>query len=280
MGIVLSISLTTIYLLEYVLPFAKDTKGIEFSTNAYYQSISAVEEGLYIVANNELGYTPPDDPLNSWNHNDFWYEVEARWNTIPPLWEWNSLDPDWNTLSPWKPVQIEIWSDVWNNAEIRLRVPDTWVWTNIPLRTQTGGIITWQISSTNTTLIANDEADRIGTNLLKSWINKKLDIRSHNGKNLEWNIETFQNFYGSECNNTNETCTLKLSIINELVLNNNHGTPIPIPYIEYRIEGLNNAPLRYTRINTQGYSYGFKKEIDIKIPQQTVNEAFDFTIFQ
>ncbi len=278
MGIVLAISLTTIYLLEYVIPFAKDTKGIEFSTNAYYQSSSAVENALLAIRNEDLWWEPTNPPeITTSTATNYGYDIVARWDTIPPAWEGTSeYDSNWNTLSVSKPLQIEIWKDTWDNAEIQVRVPNTGAWEGISLLGQTWGIVTWQLSSLNDTLISQDESDRIGNDLLKSWSAKPFTIGWKWGVQLEWGTSTFNNFYSSQC--TTEKCTLKLSIINKLILDNTEETPIP--FIEYRIISLDEAPLRYTRINTEGYSTGFKKDINIQIPQQTVNEAFDFTIFQ
>jgi hypothetical protein len=57
---------------------------------------------------------------------------------------------------------------------------------------------------------------------------------------------------------------------------------VNIPYLEYKIK-LNDTykiPLRYSRIKSYGKSYGFQKHLEVKVPQQTTNEAFDFTVFQ
>jgi hypothetical protein len=33
-------------------------------------------------------------------------------------------------------------------------------------------------------------------------------------------------------------------------------------------------------IEASGKAYGFKKDLEVQVPQQTVNQAFDFTVFQ
>lgn len=286
MGIVLTISLTVIYLLEYILPYAADTKGIEFSSNAFYQSSSAIEDALFFVANNPLG-DENDDPLDINNNGlagvtrntDLAYTMTASGNTIPPIWEWNSeFDPNWNRLSSWEPLQLEVWWDKWNSARIRVKVPDTsWLWGTTELRSMTWWIVAWQLSSIDDTLNSSGATNRIGHDMLKINNVREFDINNTSGNTLQGTSSTFASFYSSYCG-TGQECTLKLSVINDLILDNSNRTPTP--YIEYQITWANNIPLRYTRIRSSGFSAGFKKDIDVKIPQQTVSEAFDFTVFQ
>ena len=298
MGLVLSISITILYLLEYVIPFAKDTKWIEFSSNAFYQSTSAVEDGLYYVARNDLweettnnladpwtfdsniseidGNSQNDDDVNT----DFGYDIIARWDTIPPEWEWNSeFDSDWNRLAAGEPLQLEIWENQWNNATVSLRIPDTGVWNGVHVQTMTWWIISWQLSSENETLISAIDST-IWSNILKSWVVNEFNFGSEYKKGVTLNDEekNFTTFYNN-CNALWEKCTLQLLVINDLILDNINNTPVP--YIEYKIEwARENMPLRYTRISTSGYSNGFKKDLNIKIPQQTVNQATAITVFQ
>jgi hypothetical protein len=67
------------------MPFSKDTKGIEFSSNAYYQSSSAVEDALLFVSKNNLGDSDSDplslepDALNpEGKQSDMGYDIVAR----------------------------------------------------------------------------------------------------------------------------------------------------------------------------------------------------------
>lgn len=280
------------------MPFAKDTKWIEFSSNAFYQSNSAVEDALYYVANHDLWAEEPNILVLAWTfdsnilgsdfheeidrdpNTDFGYDIIAKWNTIPPAWEGNSeFDPDWNRLAIGEPVQLEIGEGNWNNATISFRIPDTGVSNEKSLKSMTGWIISWQVSSENRTLIAEEDST-IGKDMLKFWEGKDFNFenRYNDGKTLTGEEISFPTFY-SDCNATGEKCTLKLSVINNLILDDWRDTPVP--YVEYKIEGAgDNLPLRYTRIRTSGYSNGFKKDLYIKVPQQTVNEAFDFTVFQ
>ena len=103
-------------------------------------------------------------------------------------------------------------------------------------------------------------------------------INDKDGFILDGASSTFSNFYSSHCNNSGSWCTLKMSVINDLVLTQNDTK---IPYLEYQIIFWNNnLPDRYTRVEAYGKSYGFQKKLDVRVPQQTVNQAFDFTVFQ
>jgi hypothetical protein len=85
-------------------------------------------------------------------------------------------------------------------------------------------------------------------------------------------------FYTANC--LSDKCILKFSVINEL-----KTTDIPsvsIPYLEWRLNSwwTNMLPLRYSIIESSWKSYGFSKSLQIKVPQETVSQAFDFTVFQ
>jgi hypothetical protein len=90
-----------------------------------------------------------------------------------------------------------------------------------------------------------------------------------------WNSDTTWHCYW-----TNSWCILKFSIINKLELNHHN---IGVPYLEWRIDiwtNNSNIPLRYTTVSAAGKSMWYKKELEIKIPWKTLNQAFDFTVFQ
>jgi hypothetical protein len=54
-----------------------------------------------------------------------------------------------------------------------------------------------------------------------------------------------------------------------------------VPYLEWYIDfDSKTVPLRYARIHAEGKSYGFKRDFYIRVAQQTISEAFDFTVFQ
>lgn len=277
MWLTLIMWLIAYFLLEYMIPFARNTKGIENATRAYYQAETAIEDALYFVNKQRLDYS-----TESWSimpSGSIWnsFSVEASWNLLPPVWKWNSeFDMDWNTISQWNPIQLDIWNWTildWSSVQFSFRVPDLdWDWnnTNQTLSWWTvTPIINWQLVSENNSLSATG-----------SWINaddidwSAINFSAKNWKDLSDNISNFWTFYNDNCWST---CTLKLSIINKLELEYNNT---PVPYLEWKINFNTLVPLRYTNIETSGKSYWFKKDLDVRVPQQTVNEAFDFTVFQ
>jgi len=61
----------------------------------------------------------------------------------------------------------------------------------------------------------------------------------------------------------------------------NDANRTSIPYLEYSIDtGGQNIPTRFTNINAIGGAYGFRKNINVKVPQLTTDQAFDFAVFQ
>ena len=177
------------------------------------------------------------------------------------------------------PIQLEVWDKklwAWASANINLyfRVPDidtlhteTLSWSSTP-------IINWQLSSETNVL-----------NSSGSWITEtEIDwtdilLKTLQGFDLDWFSwpnQKFNKFYQHNCW-AGSGCILKLSVINKLELSTNNT---PVPYIEWQATTVSEIPLRYTIIDTSGKSHGFKKDLKVKVPQQTVNEAFDFTVFQ
>ena len=269
--------LLAIYILEYMIPFSKNTKGIENSVWAYYLADSAIEDALYSMSWQTLGYEKTDSLSGN---RDYSIAMSANWNTLPPSGEWNSeFDKDYNILRLWDPIQIEVWSGAItssSNFKIYIKVPDlnsaseqdeTLSWASLK-------IANWQLSSSSDVLNASGSqitATEIN-NDWSSWISLWNKVWS----NLANDSKTFSNFYWSECNGSWEVCKLKISVINKLELTN--GTNVP--YLEWKIVNGSSIPLRYTIIDTIWRSYGFRKILKVKVPQQTVNEAFDFTVFQ
>jgi len=283
MWIVLVISLLAYTILEYIVPFWKDIKWVENTSKAYYQANSAIEDSLYYVY--ERNYSTTDTRSEnvknySWVVSNM-YTTTSSWKLLPPPWEWNSeYDKDRNTISEGNPIQIAIWnwyiSSGWN-ITVTFNIPSIWwtnslVWINTP-------IINWQLSSNSNTLNAKT-GNYVTTNDIKSPPATSTDINLFlkTWTDLSGTDMTFTTFYNSNCNTSSKWCILKLSVINKLDL----GWWKYAPYLEWKMDvtSANNIPLRYTIINSSWKSYWFKKDIKIKIPAPTVNEAFDFTVFQ
>ncbi len=46
LGLMLLLSFTGLYLLEYIVPFSRNVKGVENASKAFYQSYAALEEAI------------------------------------------------------------------------------------------------------------------------------------------------------------------------------------------------------------------------------------------
>jgi len=280
-GITLVMALLAIFILDYMIPFWKNTKNIEQSVSAYYQADSAIEQALYSMSWTSL-WAEIDKDILSTSPRDYWIDMISSWTVLPPVWQWNSeFNSDYNRISIWDPIQIEIWNNSIDPANFKLyfRVPDLdWNWNND--ETLSWGIlkiINWQLSSSNDVLNASGSqitATQINW-VLKSWdeIFKSLWV-NQDWLTLNDSSNTFAAFYTSNCW-TNSGCILKMSVINKLETSSES-----VPYLEWKIYAWSSIPLRYRIIETTWKSYWFQKELRVKVPQQTLNEAFDFTVFQ
>lgn len=286
MGLVMIISLLAYTILEYIVPFSREIKWVENSSISYYQANSWIEEGLYDVYTRNFSWAIEDtdeyfDLDFSWSKNSK-YQTYSSWNILPPPWEGNSrYDPDWNSISQWNPIQLSIWNlYIDNDFEIAFRVPnldnidthETLSWgTTLP-------IVNWQLSSSSNTLNASWSiifADDILDS--EDWFSNPITLWNDSWVTLEWNPKDFEDFYAENCW-VWSWCVLKFSIINKLELDTDN---VSVPYLEWRIDtGDNIIPQRYTKIESSWKSYWYKKDLEINVPWQTVNEAFDFTVFQ
>ena len=281
MFLTILLSLTALVILSYIVPFSRWISGIQNASNAYYQSYSWIEKSMAFISS-RWNITEEKNTTMTNEAIGFSYATNSSWSVIPPEWEWNSdYDKDFNTISQAHPVQLQVWWIFWidwNSVEFYFQVPadleqgSSLYWWDMP-------IINWILSSTSDTLTASWSfftADDI------NWsCSSGCSINNRNWFTLNWDSQEFWNFYNSNCNNSWNKCTLRLAVVNELKLTN--GTQIP--YIEYKIDFDNWAwtvkvPLRYTRINSIWKSYWFQKSLNIRIPQQTISQAFDFTVFQ
>jgi hypothetical protein len=281
MGLVVVMSLAAVFILDYIIPFSKNVSWLENSSKAYYQANIWIENALLEISQNDFGF----ESLNNLENNttaviDSGYAIVANGSSLPPVWEGNSeYDHDRNRISPGKPIQLEVWNGSvadWNNFGLFMRVPDL----NENGYNANGSntdevvdslwpIIYWQLSSVDNILFAT------GSSLESSeiqWFTQSLWWR--NGQTLDGTLMDFDDYYSNNCW-VWKKCSLKLSVINELKTNG-----IQIPYLEWRIFTHGSIALRYAKISASWQSYGYRKDIQIKIPQQTVNEAFDLTIFQ
>lgn len=127
-------------------------------------------------------------------------------------------------------------------------------------------------------LTTNEETlQASGSQIMANNINNtNVSLTGKNGLTPSGSVYTFDSFYTAKCGITN-ACTLKLSLINPLVLTTNEIAP----YLEYQATFNVPVPLQTATVEAQGYAGGFRKNITTRFMQQmTTNEAFDFTVFQ
>ena len=277
MAMTIFIWLTALYILEYIIPFGRNVKGVEDASKSYYQAASGVEDALWFINQNDTG-AEYDEMISSTERIDYWYEMTSNGSQIPLLWAWNSeYDNDFNVLSGSLPIQLEIWNgrvSNWGSVDVHIRVPNTtWGSTPYSLDDTVDSIVNWQISSPDNTLNSD------GTTITAAEINSSsaISLWSRNGIDLQNNTSRFSDFYNAECT-SGISCILKLSIISNLVANENNTS---IPYLEYQIDFWSDSvPLRFVQIEAIGKSNGFRKDLNVRVPQLTVDEAFDFTVLQ
>lgn len=287
-------------ILEYIIPFSRDIKGVENSSIAYYQANNWIEEWLYKV------YIRNKDTTIA-NVDEYWEDTfsavigskystlsTSSWGNLPPIWEGNSFyNNNWGTISQWNPIQLYIWKDYLSTSiaamDFTFRVPNIEDGTSLFLTGATvwnlHPIINWQISSVNETLNASwsiiyavNVCGSVSDDTCSSnteWYNP-ADWKDLEWVDLDLTPTSITTFYTNNCTWT-DACILKFSVINKL------ETPggTSLPYLEYRITtGSNIIPLQYSTIEASWKSYWYRKDIEVKVAWNTVNEAFDFTIFQ
>jgi hypothetical protein len=292
MWLVLVMTLLVLYILEYIIPYSKNVKWIENSSNAFYQAENSIEEGLYFFKTRSWS-TKFSDKTRDFKNPKVWvdykYETISTWSLIPYNWEWNSsYSWSYNTIFQWNPIQLSVWGNV-ITANLKLekmkfsfQVPNLKPW-NTTLSGSNIPIINWQLSSNTDTLnaswswILTDDLWITDTDIF-DWSNRNNKNVNYNiWQKLNWDEGTIENFYDNNCTGTSSWCSLKFSIVNKLELKDEWTR---VPYLEYKIKTDTKIPLRYSMIKAYWKSYGFQKYLEIKIPQSTTNEAFDFSIFQ
>ena len=278
MVLTIFIGLTALYILEYIIPFGRNVKWVENASKSYYQAASWIEDAFWFISQNDIG-DEYDESISSSENIDFWYEMTPNGSQIPLSWTGDSeYDDDFNLLAPSSPIQLEVWNDMisdWNNVDFNIRVPDTgWPWWAYTLAWWTNFIINWQLSTPDTTLNSDDSL------ITANDVNSTTDINlgSRYGKTLDDNSpQRLRDFYNAECT-TWVSCSLKLSIIWNLVATTGNTS---IPFLEYNIDfWWDLVPLRFVQIESTGKSFGFRKDLNVRVPQLTVDEAFDFTVLQ
>lgn len=300
MWIVLVTSLLSLTLMQIIIPFSKSVSGMENSAKAYYMANAWLEEWMLDLKKNLENPTYTLDPktfdltknlaLAQGENSEMHYTkrtVNHKWKNEPESWKWDSeFDRDFNQISVWNPIQMDVtWLNL-SDLKITFKVPkiNNIVYT---LKEDDKCYISWQISS-----------EKWFANSSDAKCIKRVAIPNSNQNMIETNIQVrLQEYYiGSEKRTVDSNsggtafneicpdwtkCTLKFSIANELIweFSNNE---INLPYLEWKINynWTKNYKLRYANIKSTWKSSIYTRDLEIKVPQQTTNEAFDFTVFQ
>lgn len=278
--IVLIITLIAFYILEYIIPFSRNVKGIENATKSYYLALSWQENALFFIREN--GIWVWDIKVLSWTSSSA-YNIISTGTTLPRLWFWTSdFDKDWSKISPSESVQVFLPTGInWSNINIYFRVP---YFSNNLEMSSTWDIVNWQLSSPSDILNAGDWERFASWTICNSWdscVSWNL-FSWRSWFNLDNTVITFTNFYESNCTNDYD-CVLKLSIINNLVAEKSSGIwpQITIPYLEYKIDfNWQAIPTNIIQIEIWGLSYGFRKNFTLYYPLDSLIDAYDFTVFQ
>lgn len=280
MWLVLISSLLAFTILEFIVPFSKDIKWIENSTKSYYMANSWIESWLFFFSKRTDANLRNEDSKWYTLDYDYKYNTFSSWSQIPLSWKWNWFNPDYNTVSAANPIQLSIWYNFININNIRLdiKVPN-FTWLPVPVATlswATLPILNWQISSEDKTLNSTSWSVIKASQICNSVTNCSINISTLLWRELDWSSNDIVTFYGNNCWATKK-CILKFSILDDLQLQ----TWQSIPYLEWKISAwLNSIPLQYSTIESEWKSTWFVKKLKINVPQETVSEAFDFTVFQ
>ncbi len=268
MGLTLLLNFLGLYVIEYMVPFSQNIKGVENASQSFYEAYSGIEDSLLLVSQTGAGY----EVSNSFSGvQDYAYGVTANGTLIPKLGEGNSeYNADWNKISQTEPIQLLIGKNrlsSWGNRILfSVWVPDFDKNGSPDSILTSSGFLLWQISS-NTLALSSQSLLSIGVN---------QNIWTSNGTDAQNIVRTFSSFYTTNCIGINE-CVLKISLVNSIKSDVDGSI---FPYLEYQIRTSNSIPLREAAIISDGKSYGFSKRLEVSVPQLTTNSAFDFTVFQ
>lgn len=277
------IVIIAIYLLEKIIPFSRDIKGVENGNISYYRANTALNEALLSMSGSDPSLEPSSSaPATLSSGSGYVYNVTAMGQIIPAPGQGNSeYNTNWSIIAPGKPIQLVLssgitWTDV-TNTYFTFRVPDL---DKTKIETLTGSlgidtpIINWILTASGESLQAS--GSQIVAN--KIFSGSVIVLNGRQWLTLSSSPYTFDGFYwapGNKCT-WSDICTLKLSLINPLLLTSGESAP----YLEYQAHFNVQIPLQTAVIETQGYAGGFRKNITRFIQQMTTNEALDFTVFQ
>lgn len=311
MWLVLVSTLIALMIFEYITPFSRSVVDMENSSKAYYYANSWLEEWLFKIKSLDDKASIRDLEKNeipyfiSVNNNQFEeesgeedYKKNTKWYTYNVLYvsekepeelKWNSdEDNNYNKIYLWSPIQMDIWkivdSEIWNDIKILFKINDWFIYNKSVLSTKDKNIISWQLSSEDW-YINSTESNSIKWKDL--WKEKTLDnLFTTDSKLIITNQQDPRNFSNFiDIYNAlwcqQKACILKFSIMDDLILEEWNNWKI-LPYIEWKIESRIGLKFRkrYMEVNSVWKSYLYMRDLSVKVPQTTTNEAFNFTVFQ
>lgn len=118
-----------VYLLEKIVPFSRDIKGVENGNISYYRANTALNEALLSMSGNNPGYETGSSADLLSNGSGIMYQVTAKGKILPQPGQGNSeYDPNWSILAPGKPIQLILPSGItWTvdtGTYFTFRIPD------------------------------------------------------------------------------------------------------------------------------------------------------------
>ena len=166
--------IVALYLLEKIIPFARDTKGVENGNISYYRANTALNEALLSMSGSDPGLESSNNTLT--NGSGIIYTITASGTNIPQADQGNSeYDRNWAILAPGKPIQLILKSNTaidWTAAEtyFKFRIPDLDSTNTEALSGASLPIINWSLSASGETLQSS------GSQILASEINNSSNI--------------------------------------------------------------------------------------------------------
>ncbi|MDP5039197.1 MAG: hypothetical protein NWP80_02015 [Candidatus Gracilibacteria bacterium] len=276
MFLMIVVTITMYVLLGQIVPFSKTTSGLKNTSNSYYQAYAGIENSLLEIKKDSITLnTNPSFPSGDISNKS---KITIRGSLLPPVGKGNSDNKNYSKISPGNPIQLELPVNLTNtninNARLCFKVPD-----GLGDFNGNNDIIFWTLSSSDDTLNGTEliKGDDIKNSNIQCTASNGFIIGSKKGNNLSGVEDTFLSFYNSNCKTTVK-CTLRLSVINPLKVGIGSGTQISHLDYQIRMGGIIN--LYHSIIESSGKSFGFKKDIEVQVPQTTLNQAFDFTVFQ
>lgn len=303
-AIIFVVAAIAMFVLEKILPVAEGTRGVENSNMAYYRAQEGAEAALMQLSRNDAFVVP----TASGGTRAVGYSAvtHALTPVIPSPGEGNSdYDQDWNKIGANDPVQLVLAPNVdWSNVRVFVRVPnlDGDASTDETLSgayyATSSGVIAWALTSGNGNFLnPMDESNTLryvapGTSgdVFSSTSSGSVTLHLRQGRNQDAVTGVqFSAFYAGttaagagSC--ASVSCTLRLSTLRPLLT----ASGQVIPYLEYKLDFSNaqnpgpgpvDMPDRYVRIASQGDVYGFRRDVEKKVPQTTAVQGLDVTVF-